>query len=387
MKLVHICQYYNDGYGYQENLLPKYQAKLGHEVLLITSDRCTDFTFNRKSRIIGTGTYSDNGFVVRRIPIKWEFKNRFVKFKSFKAVLIEEKPDYVFHHGIWSPALDEIVKYKNEFNKKLLIAIDNHAEAENSGRNSLWKKLYHEIFIYKKFKRVEKFVDKIFSISPPTKDFAVSAYKINSEKIELLPLGADVDSFKSDEKARDKIRNKFGFSEEDLVIITAGKFEPRKRTEILINAVKGIKGVKLLIVGSGLKEYLNLLKKLAEDSENIIFTGWIDYNELPNYFVASDIAIWPGKQTALFQNAIGLGLPVIIKEFPGIEYILDGNGFALKTGKVEELKQKIIHIRNNRHLLERFKKRSLEITEERLSYYAIARKSVQFALDMRGETV
>ena len=39
MKIAHIVPstHYNDYWGYQENLLPKYHVKMGHEVTLITS--------------------------------------------------------------------------------------------------------------------------------------------------------------------------------------------------------------------------------------------------------------------------------------------------------------------------------------------------------------
>ena len=37
MKIVHIQQYFNEGFGYQENVLPYYQKKLGHDVIMITS--------------------------------------------------------------------------------------------------------------------------------------------------------------------------------------------------------------------------------------------------------------------------------------------------------------------------------------------------------------
>ena len=40
MKIVHIAPSapYNDHWGYQDNLLPKYQKKLGHEVTMITTN-------------------------------------------------------------------------------------------------------------------------------------------------------------------------------------------------------------------------------------------------------------------------------------------------------------------------------------------------------------
>ena len=38
---------YNDYWGYQDNLLPKYQRKLGHQVIIITTN--TNFVFSYPS--------------------------------------------------------------------------------------------------------------------------------------------------------------------------------------------------------------------------------------------------------------------------------------------------------------------------------------------------
>jgi len=39
MKIVHVAQHYNDGFGYHENLLPKYQKKYGHDVMMEISTK------------------------------------------------------------------------------------------------------------------------------------------------------------------------------------------------------------------------------------------------------------------------------------------------------------------------------------------------------------
>ncbi|UXZ09720.1 hypothetical protein F1C14_14220 [Clostridium perfringens] len=80
MKIVHIHQYYNDGMGYQENILPRYHKKLNNEVFLITSDLSNGF--DKESRSKEKGTYYDNGIIIKRIGIYCEFKNRFVIFKD-----------------------------------------------------------------------------------------------------------------------------------------------------------------------------------------------------------------------------------------------------------------------------------------------------------------
>ena len=65
MRIAHIVPstHYNDYWGYQENLLPKYHVKMGHEVTLITSTltfkdgklgdaECGDYTLNDGTRVI-----------------------------------------------------------------------------------------------------------------------------------------------------------------------------------------------------------------------------------------------------------------------------------------------------------------------------------------------
>ena len=39
MRIVHVNQFFIPGLSYQENILPHEQAKLGHEVWILPSDR------------------------------------------------------------------------------------------------------------------------------------------------------------------------------------------------------------------------------------------------------------------------------------------------------------------------------------------------------------
>ena len=65
MKIVHIAANapYNDYWGYQDNLLPKYHKKLGHDVTLIVTNTihkggkivetdCSDYVLNDGVRVI-----------------------------------------------------------------------------------------------------------------------------------------------------------------------------------------------------------------------------------------------------------------------------------------------------------------------------------------------
>ena len=69
MKIVHIAPNatYNEGWGYQENLLPKYHAKLGHEVTLIITN--IEHSNGKKVEVRPISYKSVDGFFVIRKAI------------------------------------------------------------------------------------------------------------------------------------------------------------------------------------------------------------------------------------------------------------------------------------------------------------------------------
>jgi glycosyltransferase involved in cell wall biosynthesis len=73
---------------------------------------------------------------------------------------------------------------------------------------------------------------------------------------------------------------------------------------------KKIPDLKFLIVGNSylLPEMERKAKKYVDD---IIFTGWIDYNEIQDYFAASDIGTYPVDKNIYFDSAC----PIKILEY------------------------------------------------------------------------
>ena len=76
MKIIHVAPNapYEEGWSYQENLLPKYQAKLGHQVILVVS--------TERHRDKGSYSFEDyqspDGFRVVRMPISLSHLGRLV---------------------------------------------------------------------------------------------------------------------------------------------------------------------------------------------------------------------------------------------------------------------------------------------------------------------
>ena len=108
MRIVHIVDYLMPQMGYQEFLLPKWNALQGHEVFILTSDRYTPFENYDETwgstlgnRICGTGVSIHEGVKVLRLPIYCEIKSRpFIRGLTSK--INELNPDLLMIHGTGS---------------------------------------------------------------------------------------------------------------------------------------------------------------------------------------------------------------------------------------------------------------------------------------------
>lgn len=381
MKIVHICQYYNDGYGYQENLLPRYQKKLGHDVCVITSDRKSYLAGEMKPKVVGTGQFEDNGVRIKRLQISGEFKGRYVRLTNLTMHLENEKPDYIFHHGLTATSLITAAKYKQK-HPSVFLAADNHADYHNSGQHALWRLLYYRGLCRQKIQKIADYVDVFFSMTPGSKAFAERELGVPSEKHRLLYLGADVDTNYFSSEWREKIRKNLGFDEKDLVLITAGKIDRKKKTTNIIRALKDISSdnVKLMIVGTIERSYEQELNELIKKDPRIRKIGWVEANELYRYFSAADIAVFPGGQSAIWQQAISCELPVILKYWPGSEYLIErGNGIFIFSDDPRELQQYIgfLTCSENSDILRSMKSGAIRERDEVLSYELIARQTLE----------
>jgi len=131
-----------------------------------------------------------------------------------------------------------------------------------------------------------------------------------------------------------KTREKYGISGNAKVLVTAGILNRGKNIDILINCLPkiGIKNLYLIIVGDGSTEadfqYRDFLKARAKElkvEERVIFTGWLEKEELWKIYLASDLFVMPsineGMPNAMLE-ALGAGLPCLGSNIPGIRDIL-----------------------------------------------------------------
>lgn len=145
-------------------------------------------------------------------------------------------------------------------------------------------------------------------------------------------------------------RKELGFEENDMVILFAGKLEPKKDPGILLELAKRLNDnrVKFLFVGNG--EMEKELKEKAEGMKSVRFIGFQNQSVMPIVYRLGDIFVLPSKGPGetwglALNEALASGVPVIASNKVGgaIDLISPGiNGFIFESGNVQDLQKQVM---------------------------------------------
>jgi glycosyltransferase involved in cell wall biosynthesis len=179
--------------------------------------------------------------------------------------------------------------------------------------------------------------DHVIAISEVVKEETMR-YDIPEEKITVIHNGIDVEKFRVSTGKREAVRKRLEL--DGTVIGYIGRLEPHKNVGELIESVAdlGREDVNLLIVGDG-EDAGHLKAKASPLGSKAVFTGYVDYGEVPDYYAASDIVVYPSLYEPLgnvILETMAAGKPIIAMETGGIsEIFVKGTGYLVSPGSGE----------------------------------------------------
>jgi 1,2-diacylglycerol 3-alpha-glucosyltransferase len=320
MKIVMLCDMYDDGVQYQENLLGKYYSLAGHSVTVLatTINSIRDYLAGKEKYDPASPprTYWDGPTKIIKLPLRLNFMNRLRYLRGVDAILEAEQPELIFVHDVHLNLINA-VRYRRR-HPECRIILDYHADASNSGRNWISRLVLHRWSRKVVLDLCRSAIDRIYPVVPASADFLHELYGVPHESMELLPLGADTDHATAIRAADTgaRIRSELGIRPDDFVVFTGGKISETKRTHLLIEAFE-ILGTRahLVIVGDAAGAapgYDRLLRDKAAANPRIHFTGWLSGSDVYRYMDAADVAVFPASQSVLWQQALSMGLPLIV---------------------------------------------------------------------------
>jgi glycosyltransferase involved in cell wall biosynthesis len=216
------------------------------------------------------------------------------------------------------------------------------------------KKLLRRIFL----KWVYRHIDHALYVGTNNKAY-FKALGLKDNQLVFSPHAIDNSRFIDEEgdyalRARDW-RKELGFKDDDIVVLFAGKLEPKKNPGIILKVAARVSDIRLkfLLVGNG--ELEEELKKEAAALSNVRFLDFQNQQLMPVVYRLGDIfllpSVGPGETWGLALNeAMAAGRAVIASDKVGgaIDLIQSGeNGYIFSNRSVDALYEQLLKACSN----------------------------------------
>ncbi len=170
--------------------------------------------------------------------------------------------------------------------------------------------------------------------------------------IQVVPNGVDLRRFHTAEPLR---RLDFGFSDQDILLVYAGRIAPEKNLEFLIRSFSGVAqlfpNVQLIIIGGGQKEHVEEVRSFPQElgiAGRVRFVGQIPYDDLPSYLAMCDAFVTASVTEVHPLSVIegmASGLPVLGIDSPGVgDSVKDRESGLLATHDIASFTAKMTYL-------------------------------------------
>ena len=297
-----------------------------------------------------------------------------IAFKKIQNIIKEFKPDIVHTHAAKAGALGRRAAYKMGVNQ---IYHTFHGHVFHSYFGNFKTRIFKEIE-----KNLAKKSTKIIAISEIQKSELSKIHKICPEnKIEVIPLGFDLERFNTDKDyKRKEFRKKWNLKENEIAIGIIGRLVPIKNHKFFIDAVQEVLKnskvpIRAFIVGDG-EEKQNIINYIK--NKNLDFslnynpatfhlTSWI--KEIDRVNSGMDIicltSLNEGTPVSLIE-AQASGKPIVSTKTGGIENIVLENKTALLSEKndLHNFSKNLLSLVNDSNKKKLFSKFGLEKSKD-----------------------
>lgn len=220
-----------------------------------------------------------------------------------------------------------------------------------------------------------KCADEIIVLSRHVQDYFYETY---NRKTVFIPNGVN----KPEIKEADLIKDRWGLEKDDYILFL-GRLVPEKGITYLLKAFRGGHTDKKLVISGGssdTEDFEKELRKLAEDDERIIFTGFTEGQELEELYSNAYIYVLPsdleGMPLSLLE-AMSYGNCCLTSDIPECTEVVEDKAVIFKKGDIEDLRAKLRYLSDNPDIVQRYKETASDFICNKYNWEDIVDKTLE----------
>lgn len=207
-------------------------------------------------------------------------------------------------------------------------------------------------------KFVYRHIDLAFYVGTSNKAYFI-AHGIREDQLVFAPHAIDNVRFSENREVEaSSIREKMNIPINHILILFAGKLEPKKNPQMLLEAFYqlNLPNTHLLFVGNGvLEQELKETSKALGITQKVHFLDFQNQTQMPSIYQCCDVFCLPSKGPGetwglAINEAMASAKTVLVSDKVGCasDLVNNENGAIFENGNIEDLKQKLIALGTNK---------------------------------------
>ena len=339
-------------------------AALGHEVT----------AYNRKSRHIAGEefTQTERPKEYNGVRLKWVYTPDSAKLNaivySFFATLqaVTKKYDIIHFHAEGPSVMVPLAKF---FGKKCVVTIHGL-----DWQRAKWGGFATKFLLFGE-KCAAKHADEIIVLSENVKNYFKEKY---GRETVYLPNGITQPEIRK----ASIISEKYSLKKNDYILYL-GRLVPEKGIHYLINAYNALDTDKKLVIAGGAShtsEYEAEIRELAKGNDSIIFTGFVQGEELEELYSNAYLYCLPsdleGMPISLLE-AMSYGCCCLTSDIDECTEVCREHAVYFKKGDEESLKDKLKELTENEEKAEALRKEASDYVLSNYDWDIITRQTLE----------
>lgn len=226
----------------------------------------------------------------------------------------------------------------------------------------------------------------VVAVTDGIKKHIHTTYDVPEARIAVVPNGANTGLFKPMD--RETCIDTLGLDSGKQYICFTGNLAPWQGLTGMIEAMPLImeerRDTVFLVVGGGReKENLENKARAMNLEDNVVFTGWVDYERVPFYINASEVCVAPmgtgrersGSSALKIFEYLACGKPTVATDVPDLDFLeKEGCGVLVPRGDESDLARAVLDLLADRKRSETMGVSGMSLVKNRYSWDATARK-------------